>query len=412
MSGACCRGSGRSCSSSRLNRSSSTPSCFFLRLLPFLFGIPGTPVTTEAMAFRIFDRKPVQLLRLREYSRRLKNGRLEPLYVQWIATHKCNFNCPCCGGGGKVRQAEELTTEEIKKAVDSLAGMGCELFSVAGGEAVLREDIFEVLAHVKARGMAAGIVTNGYAVEEYASRLEKLGLDSVLVSIDGYRENHDRIRDKAGSYQKCLRSLQLFRQMRVPVVATYTVISEENVHDVPLIAEEARRYGSMRHGVQLIIPEGRAAGKKNPPWLVAEALRTIISLREKGFAVEASPGFGYLGELEGKARPYHFFCGCGWDTFTIMANGDIMGCPLFEHPELKEANLRGEDIPSIWKNRFHKFRKLPEDGLPAECRGCASLSACRGGCWQFRASGGEFCFKEEARKVFEEFYGKRDHVRA
>src|SRR4030042_3442876 len=148
-----------------------------------------------------------------------RNRTLKPVYVQWISTYKCNFRCPHCGTAAGTPRQDELKTEEIIKALDSLAELGCKIFSVTGGEPLLREDIFEVLSYAKKKGMSVGIVTNGYVTEEYLPQLKNVGLDSVLVSIDGHGENHEKIRGTKGSYEKCLKSLELYRDLKVPVRA-------------------------------------------------------------------------------------------------------------------------------------------------------------------------------------------------
>ena len=128
-----------------------------------------------------------------------RQRKLAPQYVQWICTYKCNFKCPHCGTAAGTAREDELKTDEILKAVDSLSELGWKIFSVTGGEPLLRGDIFEVLSHAKKKGMAIGIVTNGYVTEEYAEQLRNVKLDSVLVSIDGYAANHEKIRGAKGS---------------------------------------------------------------------------------------------------------------------------------------------------------------------------------------------------------------------
>lgn len=351
----------------------------------------------------ILSQKHSQVRWLNYYQKQFKNKTLKPLYVQWIATHKCNFRCPNCGGGARVPQRDELSTNEIIHAIDDLANLGCRFLSAAGGEAILREDIFVVLKYAKSKGISIGIITNGYAIKEYTKQIEELNLDSIVVSIDGYGENHDRIRNMPGSYQRCLESLDFFCKVGIPIIGTYTVTSEENISDIPMIVEDVQRFGSTRHGLQLIIPEGRAVERKNSSLLVKKILRLILKTKKKNFSLEASEGLGYLGPLEGKVRPYYFFCGCGWNTFTVMANGDIMGCPLFDFSNYSEGNIRQKSLINIWWSEFSRFREVSFSELPKICKACAYVMLCRGGCWQFRATGGEFCFLKEAKEVAMEF---------
>lgn len=337
-----------------------------------------------------------------QYLEQWRSRQLKPVYVQWICTYQCNFRCPHCGTAAGVAQPDELKTEEIKGAIDTLGELGCRIFSVTGGEPLLRPDIFEVLAYAKDKGIAIGIVTNGYATEDYIPHLKQTKLDSVLVSIDGHGANHERIRGMKGSYERCLKTLDIYHELQVPVRAVSTVMLDDNIDDIPKIIEDVWKHHITHKRIQPLIPEGRAKGTKNNPENVKKVLTMIHDAREKGFRVDMSEGFGYLGVLDERVRSFDFFCGCGWNTFTIMHNGNIMGCPALDFPELGEGSIRAKDLKRIWWNGFDKFRKKLYDELPGKCRKCAYVQTCRGGCWLFRANKADPCFLDEAEKVAKE----------
>lgn len=331
-----------------------------------------------------------------------RQRRLKPTYVQWIATYGCNFRCAHCGTAAGEALPDELKTDEVLSMIDSLSELGCEIFSVTGGEPLLRKDIFEVLEYAKGKGIKIGIVTNGYATEEYIPQLRKLKLDSVLVSIDGHGKNHEKIRGVKGSYEKCLHSLEIYRDLGVPKIAVSTVMLKENIKDIPKIIDDVWRRGCNKQRIQPLVPEGRAKGTGNLPEVMKETLRIIFDAREKGINIDSSEGFGYLGRLEEKVRSFDFFCGCGWNTFTIMQNGDVMGCPALDFPALSEGNIREKDLKRIWWNGFDRFRKTIFDDLPQKCKECEHMEVCRGGCWLFRANGADPCFLKEAEEVAKE----------
>jgi len=71
------------------------------------------------------------------------------------------------------------------KALDSLCDLGCEVFSVIGGEPLLREDLFDILAYAKERGMKIGLTNSGYSTDSIFKQIEDAGLDSIMVCING-----------------------------------------------------------------------------------------------------------------------------------------------------------------------------------------------------------------------------------
>lgn len=332
------------------------------------------------------------------YARSLKKKTLKPFFVQWMATKKCNFSCGHCGTNASAQVKDELTAPQMYKVIDSLAKLGCKYLSVTGGEPFLRSDLFDILGYARKKKIQVSIVTNGFETRAYLSQIKQIGLHGVSVSIDGYKETHDLLRSKSGSYARCMDSLRIYKQMGLSLRQVSTVVLEENINDIPRIITDAFKAGCTRYRLQLLIPEGRASGKQTPAEVIKQALRIILSERKKGRNVFAADSFGFLGVLENKVR-HHFFCGCGWWTLTIMPNGDIMGCPAVDHPRLNEGNVKKEKLEDIWWNGFARFRNMQPERLPYLCRNCEFLHICRGGCWAQRVSNKNFCYVKLANEI-------------
>ena len=347
------------------------------------------------------DDRPLQIRAEEEYRSQFENKTLAPYYVQWIATHKCNFKCPHCGTAADEAKPDELTTAQILNVIDQLAEMGTQVLSLTGGEAILRPDFPEIMQRCKDVGIKTGFVTNGFAIKENRKMIEEAEPFSVMVSLDGYRDNHDKIRGTKGAYKKAMEALDIFTEMGLPVIATATVYMEENVDEIPLIYEDCVAHGSMRHRIQTIVPEGRAVGMKNDPAIMKKVFKYVYEMKQQGHNIEVCEGHGYLGPLDGVIRP-PFFCGCGWNTFTIMADGEVMGCPALEFPKLySEGNVKEVPIADMWWKGFTRFRETLFDDVPQDCKDCDDLSLCRGACWLQRVNG-DYCFIDTAREVAKE----------
>ena len=352
------------------------------------------------------NNKPIQNLWLIRYQKELSEKSLKPTFVQWIATTRCNFSCKHCGTDAGRAVDNELSTQEMLKVVDGLSELGCQCLSVTGGEPLLREDLFEILSYAKRKGIKITLLTNGYVIEDYIPQLKNLGLYGISISIDGYGKKHDRVRNTQDSYKRCLDSLDIYSRLKVPIIQVVTVVLKNNVKDIPKIINDIFKHGCTRYRLQLLIPEGRAKDKETPLSAVKEALAIVYKSRRRGLKVFIGDNIGYLGEFGKEVRGYKFFCGCGWSTFTIMQNGDIMGCPAIDHSELKEGNVRKTDIKEIWWSSFRRFRETWLESLPIECKECKYVDVCRGGCWAQRVNGGRFCYLDLAEELKESFVSK------
>lgn len=129
----------------------------------------------------------------------------KPVFAHLEVTYKCNLFCGFCGfrEGLAREKANELSTNEWVRIMDELKGMGVIYTTLVGAEPLIRKDIFEIITHIKKRGMRCLLLTNGILIDaEKAKRLVESGLDKITVSIDGPKEIHDKIRGVSGVYDK------------------------------------------------------------------------------------------------------------------------------------------------------------------------------------------------------------------
>ena len=131
------------------------------------------------MSFSTVSRKARSL---REFARGLVHT-AHPLLVQIIPIRRCNIDCGYCNEYDKV--SPPVPTAVMKSRIDKLAELGTSVVAFSGGEPMLHPDLDALIAHIRARGMMAGLITNGYFL--VPTRIEELnaaGLDFLQISID------------------------------------------------------------------------------------------------------------------------------------------------------------------------------------------------------------------------------------
>lgn len=336
-----------------------------------------------------------------EYEKELREGRLRPRYVQWVITDKCQFGCSHCEIAGIQSNIKELTTEQAKNVVNELAELGCEFLSITGGEPMLRRDLFDIARYAKDRGLKLGLTTNGHATEEYILELSDIKFDSVVLTLDGYGETQNKIRNAKDSYEHGIRTIEFFNDIGVQRICVSTTLLEDNIKGFPRMTEDVFR---ARANLMQVQPRLFNNGQpmRNKPETVKEAFRFILEAKRRGFPVEAGEQFGYLGPLEPLLHMAPFFCGIGWNTFCVSSNGNVQGCPLPAKEDITEGNCLMVSLKDIWQKKFSSFRKDIPEGLPDGCHRCPYLAACKGGCWLFRVYGLNPCFLLEAEQVYRE----------
>ena len=119
---------------------------------------------------------------VREFVRGLTRT-AHPLLVQIIPIRRCNIDCGYCNEYDKVSAPVE--TDTMRRRIDHLARLGTSVVAFSGGEPMLHPDLDGLIAHIRRRGMMAGLITNGYfLVPQRIDALNRAGLDFLQISID------------------------------------------------------------------------------------------------------------------------------------------------------------------------------------------------------------------------------------
>jgi MoaA/NifB/PqqE/SkfB family radical SAM enzyme len=106
-----------------------------------------------------------------------------PIMVHLIPIRRCNLSCAYCNEYDDY--SKPVPTDTIKHRIDLLADLGTSVITMSGGEPLLHPDLDDLLAHVRKRGVIAGMITNGYLLTaDRIKRLNNAGLDHLQISID------------------------------------------------------------------------------------------------------------------------------------------------------------------------------------------------------------------------------------
>ncbi len=106
-----------------------------------------------------------------------------PVLVHIIPVRRCNLACTYCNEFDDF--SKPVATEEMKRRLDLLAGMGTSIITISGGEPLLHPELDEIIRHIRRRGMIAGMITNGFLLtRERIEQLNAARLEHLQISID------------------------------------------------------------------------------------------------------------------------------------------------------------------------------------------------------------------------------------
>jgi MoaA/NifB/PqqE/SkfB family radical SAM enzyme len=109
-----------------------------------------------------------------------------PILAHIIPIRRCNLACTYCNEFDDF--SKPVPTEEMFRRIDKLGALGTSIVTISGGEPLLHPELDDVIRRIRANGMIAGLITNGYLlVAERIERLNRAGLEWLQISIDNVK---------------------------------------------------------------------------------------------------------------------------------------------------------------------------------------------------------------------------------
>jgi MoaA/NifB/PqqE/SkfB family radical SAM enzyme len=136
---------------------------------------------------------------------------------------RCNCRCVMCDIW-KTTDANEIGADDLERHAASIDGMGVEWAVFSGGEPLMHSDLFRLCAILRKRRIRVTILSTGLLLERHAQAIVT-NVDDVIVSLDGPREAHDRIRRVPRAFESLASGVRSIRALRpdFPIAARCTI---------------------------------------------------------------------------------------------------------------------------------------------------------------------------------------------
>jgi len=307
----------------------------------------------------------------------------------WEVTSRCNLKCEHCHArGGEADCKDELTTEEGKhKVIDALTEVSdFKSLIFSGGEPLMREDIFDLISHAKARGFYPIIATNATLItKDVARRLKAAGTLGIAASIDSTKdEAHDAFRKQPGALRMAREGIAnaAAEGMYIQVNITASKLNKNELPEILGYADQLRAHVVLLYQ---FIPSGRGEDNSGLELSADEFRDEIISagrIQKNLHPVIAPVGLPEYWALQnvmkngGRLSDVLRGCICGNGMFYVKPNGDVWPCAFVP---VSGGNLRTKSASEIWHGTklFSDLRN--RENLKGKCHDCSQREMC-GGC--------------------------------
>ena len=322
-----------------------------------------------------------------------------PAHPVWEMTSACNLHCIHCHASGGKPAADELTTGEAKRLLDQLAGVSeFRMMAFTGGEPLVREDLFELMAYAQALGFTNTMATNATLIDdEVARRLRRHGLVIAAVSLDGFdAATHDYVRNQPGSFEAALRGVRALRRAGILLHVNITAM-EYNLEQLEPLMALIDELGTGILLMYQLVPVGRGrrigeaaldlGANERLIRFMARAQRSVRAIMEPVAGPQYWPfllreaGIGSGLRLRLAETVFHG-CAAGRGFVYVKPNGDVWPCPFVE---VNCGNVRQTPFATIWATSpvFQALRDRERrlQGRCGECEYRRLCGGCRGRAW-------------------------------
>ncbi|HSL83512.1 MAG TPA: radical SAM protein [Thermoanaerobaculia bacterium] len=304
---------------------------------------------------------------------------------------RCNCRCLMCDIW-RVTKSEEIGTDAVAGWLAEWRRLGVERVMLSGGEPLLHSGAAELGALLRDAGFGVTVLSTGLLLERRAASLVTY-CDDLVVSLDGPREVHDRIRNVPRAFDKLARGVAAVRAADPGIaVSGRCTVQRANFRVLRATVEAAREIGLGRISFLAVDvsseafnrPGGwepdRADGVALSPGdlpLLARELRALSEEHAEDFAagfIAESPEqldaklYRYFAALLGRGDFHPVDCNAPWVSAVIETDGTVRPC--FFQPALgnvHEAGSLGEILNSpealAWRSGLDTHRD-------AVCRKC------------------------------------------
>jgi Fe-coproporphyrin III synthase len=313
---------------------------------------------------------------------------IEKLPILILYPHsRCNCRCVMCDIW-KIDTVREISASDLERHAGDIESLGVRWVVFSGGEPLMHSDLFRLSDRLREAGIRTTILTTGLLLAKHSSSIVSR-LDDVIVSLDGPREVHDRIRRIPRAFDLLAGGVSTIHERRpgFPVAARCTV-QHENFSSLRETVRTARTMGLQ--SISFLAadltseafnrPQGWPADRQTGVALNSEEVNQLENEIET-MILELTEDPLYVLETPEKLRRivYHFRahlgmvepvaprCNAPWVSAVVEPDGTVRPC--FFHKPI--GNIGHDSLRDVLNSpKAIEFRRTLDISRNPTCRRC------------------------------------------
>ncbi|HEY59625.1 MAG TPA: radical SAM protein [Anaerolineae bacterium] len=303
-----------------------------------------------------------------------------PYRMDLAITYRCNCNCSHCYNA-RPRSYPEMESHQWQEIIERLWEIGIPHIVFTGGEPTLRADLPELIHYAEKTGLITGLNTNGRKLKDkkYTEDLVEAGLDHIQVTLESHDNAiHDAIVASPGAWQETVTGIKNALETNLFVMTNTTLLKQNSIF-LSKTLNYLAKIGIPTIGLNGLIYSGR--GKSCGEGIDESQLPELLNIARDLTSKHNQRLIWYTPTQYCHFDPVAMGLGVKGCTaalynMCIEPDGGVIPCQSYYQ---SLGNILTDEWNDIWTHdlavSIREKRYLPED-----CRSCALLKECGGGC--------------------------------
>jgi MoaA/NifB/PqqE/SkfB family radical SAM enzyme len=276
----------------------------------------------------------------------------------------------------------EINSQTMKKIIKETRALGTRTVLFIGGEPLLKDDLFDLIAFTKSLGLSPIIVTNGVMLnKENIEKCFESGVEWLSISIDAASEETfakvrgEKVFGRITENIRLLNSMKDERGLEFPKVVSVCTIMDDNIEELMGVVELGRELRIERIILQPVVANNidqTQRDKTFPGFIPKERLKIMDEVIDRLIEYkESSPeNFSFIANsvrmlnlvrkyFKGKMRPKDLPCYAGYNRLQVIQEGKVYFCVDQNKYVANFGDVDKDAIKSLWYSPKAAFyRKL------------------------------------------------------
>lgn len=297
----------------------------------------------------------------------------QPVLGSFELTSRCNLACRMCyirnPAGDRVARQKELAASAWLSLACQARDNGMVFLLLTGGEALLRQDFFDIYEPLTRMGLMLTLFTNGTLISgSVADRLAEAPPSRIDITLYGATAaTYEAVTGVAGSYARCCAGIEAIVKRRLSLKLKSTII-RRNASEVKMMRQMAHNWGVPYSAGCLLTKrrDGTPSDVENCRLSASECIALEATDRSSDNGSTEAP-FGPSSVSEDP----NFYCHAGKTSFVVTAAGNMNACLDLALPAARPIET---GFPAAWEQVQRYVDSAPL--LAPACRACDARVYC------------------------------------